>query len=97
VWTNIAPSRSETSIDEYNSPSTVMAQRSDVQSIKSGATGPEAGIRTQSWDVALTDRGPVILEVNFGGDLNLHQLAHGAEVLDPFCDTHLRRCGYRLG
>jgi hypothetical protein len=55
-----------------------------------------AGIRTQSWDVALTDRGPVFLEVNFGGDLNLHQLAHGAGVLDPVYEAHLRRCGYRL-
>jgi hypothetical protein len=56
-----------------------------------------AGIRTQSWDVALTDRGPVILEVNFGGDLNLHQLAHGAGVLDLVYDAHLRRCGYQPG
>ncbi|MGL1664087.1 sugar-transfer associated ATP-grasp domain-containing protein, partial [Vibrio parahaemolyticus] len=31
------------------------------------------GIRTQSWDVALTDQGPVLLEVNYGGDLNLGQ------------------------
>jgi hypothetical protein len=29
------------------------------------------GIRTQSWDVALSDCGPVLLEVNYGGDLNL--------------------------
>ena len=29
-----------------------------------------AGIRTQSWDIALTHRGPVFLEMNFGGDLN---------------------------
>lgn len=55
-----------------------------------------AGIRTQSWDIALTDRGPVFLEVNFGGDLNLAQLAHGAGVLDETYAEHLRRCGYRL-
>ncbi|MGC9271633.1 sugar-transfer associated ATP-grasp domain-containing protein [Acidiphilium sp.] len=53
------------------------------------------GIRTQSWDVALTDRGPVLLEINWGGDLHLHQFAHGEGILDPiFCD-HLRECGYR--
>lgn len=54
------------------------------------------GIRTQSWDIALTDRGPVPLEVNFGGDLNLSQLAYGAGVLDEGFSAHLRRCGYRI-
>lgn len=53
------------------------------------------GIRTQSWDVALTDSGPVLLEVNFGGDLNLAQLASGAGVLDDQYREHLGRCGYR--
>jgi len=54
------------------------------------------GIRTQSWDVALTDTGPVLLEVNWGGDLNLAQLAWGRGVLDARYWAHLRRCGYRL-
>jgi Sugar-transfer associated ATP-grasp len=54
------------------------------------------GIRTQSWDVALSDRGPVLLEVNYGGDLNLAQLAHGKGVLDEVYAEHLRRCGYKL-
>jgi hypothetical protein len=54
-----------------------------------------AGIRTQSWDVALADPAPTFLEINFGGDLNLHQLAHGQSVLDEQYRTHLRRCGYK--
>jgi hypothetical protein len=54
-----------------------------------------AGIRTQSWDVALADPAPTFLEINFGGDLNLHQLAHGRGVLDEQYRTHLRRCGYK--
>ena len=54
-----------------------------------------AGIRTQSWDVALADPAPTFLELNFGGDLNLHQLAHGQGVLDDQYRTHLRRCGYK--
>lgn len=53
------------------------------------------GIRTQSWDVALTAAGPVLLELNFGGDLNLHQLAHHRGILsDTYC-RHLRACGYK--
>ena len=54
-----------------------------------------AGIRTQSWDVALAADGPVFLELNYGGDLNLHQLAHGAGVLDETYREHLQRCSYR--
>jgi hypothetical protein len=37
----------------------------------------------------------VILEVNYGGDLNLAQLAHGAGVLDERYTEHLARGGYR--
>lgn len=54
-----------------------------------------AGIRTQSWDIALADPLPTFLELNFGGDLNLHQLAHGQGVLDEQYRAHLRRCGYK--
>jgi len=53
------------------------------------------GIRTQSWDVSLSSAGPVFLEFNFGGDLNLHQLAHGKGVLSDAYAEHLRRCGYK--
>ena len=52
------------------------------------------GIRTQSWDVAITERGPVFLEVNFGGDLNLAQLAEGRGVLDDEYRAHLRECSF---
>jgi hypothetical protein len=54
------------------------------------------GIRTQSWDIALTDRGPICLEVNYGGDLNLAQLAEGRGVLDEAYRNHLSECGYRF-
>jgi hypothetical protein len=37
----------------------------------------------------------VLLEVNFGGDLNLHQLAHRRGALSDSFAAHLRRCGYR--
>jgi len=38
---------------------------------------------------------PVLLEVNWGGDLNLAQLAHGEGVLDEDYRSHLAACGYR--
>jgi hypothetical protein len=53
------------------------------------------GVRTQSWDVALTREGPTLLEFNFGGDLNLHQLAHRRGALTDRFIEHLRRCGYK--
>jgi hypothetical protein len=53
-----------------------------------------SGIRTQSWDVALTEAGPVLLEVNFGGDLNLAQLAANAGVLDAAYARHAKQSGY---
>ena len=55
------------------------------------------GVRTQSWDVALTDDGPVLLEVNWGGDLNLAQLAYGCGVLDERYAAHLRANAYQKG
>lgn len=53
------------------------------------------GVRTQSWDVALSEEGPVLLEFNYGGDLNLHQLAHRRGALSDSYIEHLRRCGYK--
>lgn len=52
------------------------------------------GIRTQSWDLALAPE-PTLLEVNWGGDLNLPQLAWGQGVLDESYRAHLASCGYR--
>lgn len=51
------------------------------------------GLRMQAWDIALTDRGPVLVEVNIGGDFNLPQLAHGKGLLDARFKAFLERCG----
>ncbi len=59
------------------------------------AAGLLSGIRTQSWDVAITRDGPRLLEVNFGGDLSLVQVSHGRGVLSKSYCNHLRANGYR--
>lgn len=40
------------------------------------------GIGVQGWDVALTDRGPVAVEMNYGGDPMLVQLPHDVGIFD---------------
>ena len=40
-------------------------------------------------------RGPVLLELNYGGELNSALLAHSAGVLDERYTEHLARYGYR--
>lgn len=40
------------------------------------------GLRLQHWDIALAAQGPMVLEVNVEGSLDLHQLAGGRGVLD---------------
>ena len=72
-----------------------ITQWSELCDLTHQAASVFPGIRTQSWDVALTDQGPVFVEVNFGGDLNLAQLAYGEGVLDEAYRAHLRRCGFR--
>ena len=68
------------------------------QDLRGGRDGQRrgAGIRTQSWDVALSDQGPGFLEVNFRADLNLAQLADGKGGLDHGYTEHLRECGFRI-
>ncbi len=34
------------------------------------------GLNLQNWDVALTDRGPIITEINVFGDMDIHQYAN---------------------
>ncbi len=74
---------------------TVIPQWSRMTDLVREAAGLLPGIGTQSWDIAVAAAGPVILEVNYGGDLNLSQLASGQGTLDDVYLAHLRRHGYR--
>lgn len=75
---------------------TALPHWGELRDLVSRAARIFPGIRTQSWDIALTDQGPVCLEVNYGGDLNLAQLAEGRGVLDAAYRDHLSTCGYRF-
>jgi hypothetical protein len=49
------------------------------------------GLQIQAWDIAMSRAGPVILEVNIGGDFNLPQLASGNGLLSNDYRSFLRR------
>jgi len=40
------------------------------------------GMRLQAWDMAITERGPVMLEINFAGDFSIPQRAAGKGLLN---------------
>jgi glutathione synthase/RimK-type ligase-like ATP-grasp enzyme len=50
------------------------------------------GLRLQAWDVALCENGPVLVELNVGGDFNLPQTAHGRGLLDARTRAFLDTC-----
>ena len=57
--------------------------RQAVETLPVGA-GDFPQLRLQHWDVALTDRGPVILELNVEGGLRTHQIVDaGPGLLRP--------------
>lgn len=56
------------------------------------AAGTFPGLRLQVWDIAPTDRGPVLVEVNVGGDFNLPQLAHAKGIMDERFRSFIERC-----
>ena len=53
-------------------------------------------LKFQSWDIALTDSGPVVMEFNPGSAFNLSQLAEGKGFLTDEFLEFLRDCGCKL-
>lgn len=54
----------------------------DVCDLCLSAAKAYPGLRLQNWDIALGAKGPVILEVNVEGSMDLHQLAGARGILD---------------
>ncbi len=54
----------------------------EIRALTLAAARAFPGLTIQAWDVALTDKGPMLLELNIGGDFNLPQLATGAGLMD---------------
>lgn len=51
-------------------------------------------VRYQSMDIAITEQGPVLIEVNTGGGFDLPQLATGEGFLTDDVRHFFRECGY---
>ena len=49
-------------------------------------------LRLQAWDVAMCASGPVLLEMNIGGDYNLPQVANGCGLMDERFRGFLAAC-----
>jgi hypothetical protein len=60
--------------------------------LKSATAFP--ALRMQFWDVAISEEGPVVLEVNIGGDLDLPQIASGKGVVDSEMICFVNRLSY---
>jgi hypothetical protein len=63
---------------------------------QSSSTPVVAGTGARSWDVALSDQETGFLEMNFGGELNLAQLANDKGVLDHGYTGHRRECSFQI-
>jgi hypothetical protein len=55
---------------------------SETRALCLSAASCYPGLRLQNWDVAVGEAGPVILEVNVEGSMDLHQLAGARGILD---------------
>ena len=70
----------------------ILPDFADAKRLAMRAAAEFPSLHIQSWDVALTDAGPVLLEVNPGGNLNIIQLASGRGAFDPEFRKFLEWC-----
>jgi hypothetical protein len=56
-----------------------------------------APVRYQSMDIAITQEGPLLIEINTGGGFDLPQLASGSGFLKDDVRKFFESCGYKFG
>lgn len=66
---------------------------SELRDINERAARIFAPIRYQSTDIAITESGPVIVELNYGGGFDLPQYASGRGLLTPEVRSFFESCG----
>lgn len=59
------------------------------------ATDAFPGMAMQAWDIAPTDQGPYLIEINGVGDYTLPQIAYGKGLLDETLLAFQQRCRER--
>ena len=66
---------------------------SELKDINARAAQTFAPIRYQSTDVAITQNGPVVVEINYGGGFDLPQYASGRGLFTPELRRFFESCG----
>ena len=75
----------------------VLPNWNELRELAMSAAGVMPGVRMQAWDIALGVEGPILVEVNIGGDYNLPQLATGEGMLDERFLAFIRDCAAKRG
>jgi hypothetical protein len=73
---------------------TILPDWADAVALCKLATASLPGVPMQAWDIALTDRGPVLLEVNVNGGMRLPQLVAERGLYQGEFKEFLKKYGY---
>ena len=69
---------------------------SELLEINQRAARTFSPIRYQSTDIAITEDGPVVVELNYGGGFDLPQYASGRGILTQEVRNFFESCGVRF-
>ena len=75
----------------------IAALRRELRDLNAACARLFAPIRYHSLDIAITDKGPVVIEINFGGGFDLPQFATGKGLLTDEIRGFFESRGYNFG